>query len=114
QLGYIGPNSFAEETQRLIHKVFDYKTVFGWQHQIRNAAALQTGVLYSAKISADKKIAPADFHFQADVTAGTVFTGATVGILSRIALKPLLPVYESNLHGAALSRDKTEQSELYL
>jgi len=117
QVGYIGPNSFAEETQRLIHKVFGYKTVFGWQHQIRNTVALQAGFLYSLKLAPKQQLSKTDFHLQADVNVGTVSTGATVGLMGRIAIKPLLPVYESNLHGASLDTDKSsynDKSELFV
>ena len=42
--------------------------------------------------------------------------GTSVGVLSRISLKPLLPVYDSNLYGAALNADPLakDQRELYL
>ena len=116
QLGYVGSNSFAEESQRAFHAVFGYKKVQGWQHQIENTVAVQANAFYSKKLSAAGGGTILDFHVQSEVNTGTVLNGISVGILSRISLKPLLPVYNSGLYGAALNADpqfyKTEK-ELY-
>lgn len=113
QIGVVGPGSGAEQVQETIHDVFGYKPVNGWDYQIRNTLALQVGATYALKVAGTDHI---DLHARANVVAGTAFTGATVGVLSRISLKPLLPVYDSTLHGAALNRDKLShrhQSEFF-
>ena len=101
-LGFVGPNSFAEETQKGFHALFNYKKVRGWQHQIKNVLALQTHVLFSKKVVNHKKI---DFNFQSEANLGAVSTGISSGFLSRISLKQLIPIFNSNLHGASLNRD---------
>jgi lipid A 3-O-deacylase len=116
QLGYVGPNSFSEETQRLIHDIFGYKKVLGWQHQIRNTLAVQTGLLYSVKVL-PQAFSDVDFHVQADFNLGTAFTGATLGWLTRIGLEQLLPIYDSNMHGASINAKKDvykDQTEKYI
>lgn len=116
QLGYVGPNAFGEELQKLFHKSFGYKKVRGWQHQIENALAVQTNLFYSKKLFPSLKSENIDFHAVADVNAGTVLDGISVGFLSRISLKKLLPVYNSNLYDAALNSDSQfykQESEFY-
>ncbi|MGK4566400.1 lipid A-modifier LpxR family protein [Flavobacterium sp. 3HN19-14] len=105
QLGFVGPNAFGEETQHFFHKNFGYKRIYGWENQIRNAFAVQGNMFFSKEIfpNFNDKI---DFHVQADVNFGTVWDGITTGILSRMSLKPLLPIYNSNLHGASTNADR--------
>jgi hypothetical protein len=116
QVGYIGPNSFARESQEFFHDVFGYKRVYGWQHQIGNALAVQGGLLFSKKVFSKEFSQNIDFHIQANGNAGTIFTNVSVGILSRISLKKLLPVYNSNLYDAAVNSNKQVyrgESEFY-
>lgn len=40
QLGLIGPQSYAEETQKLVHKLRDLQTPNGWDHQLKNEPGL--------------------------------------------------------------------------
>ena len=54
QFGFIGVNSFAEEMQKEFHAIFNYKSVQGWQYQIKNAVALQTNFLFSKKLFGGK------------------------------------------------------------
>lgn len=116
QLGVVGPNSYAEEVQKFIHNTFGYKSVEGWGYQINNAVAVQLGASYSHKLFPKSKSKNIDFHVKGDANVGTIFTGASVGFLSRIGLKELLPVYDSNLYGASINSNtdvwKT-QSEFY-
>ena len=112
QLGFIGANSFAEEVQTKFHAAFNFKAVQGWQHQIKNALAVQTHFLYSKKLAADQNI---DFHFQSEANLGTIFTGVSSGFMTRISLKKLVPIYDSNLHGASLyTNPQQNDSEFYL
>lgn len=99
QAGVVGPSSRARQMQEFIHSTFGYKRVRGWEYQIRDAAALQLGAFYSQKLYRGDHI---DLNFKANAVAGTVFTGANAGFLTRISLNPLLPIFDSVLYGAAL------------
>lgn len=113
QAGVVGPASQAQEMQEFIHNTFGYKPVRGWEYQTHNALALQLGASYSKKIYGDDHF---DLNAKGNAAAGTVFAGATVGVLSRISLKPLLPVYDSALYGAALRNEASaykSQSEFF-
>jgi lipid A 3-O-deacylase len=118
QGGVVGPESYAEQFQEGLHKLVGYPTVKGWQYQIPTTLALQAQAVYSHKILSGRFHEKVDFHLQGEVNAGTIWMGAAVGPMVRISLKrPLLPVYDSALHGAALNHNKElykEQRELFL
>ncbi len=40
QLGIVGPGSFAEETQKLVHELKDVQRPNGWDHQLKNEPGL--------------------------------------------------------------------------
>lgn len=116
QLGYVGPNSFAKEAQEVFHDVFGYKRIYGWDSEIRNALAVQANVFVSKKILGTLTGDHFDFHLQVEANAGTIFDNVSVGFLSRISLKKLLPIYNSNLYGATANADKKiyrSESEFY-
>ncbi len=116
QLGYIGPNALGKEMQRAFHDVFGYKRVNGWQHQIKNALAVQGNAVFSKKISLENLGRVFDSHFNSYANGGTIWNGISIGILSRIGLKKLLPIYNSNLHGASVNADAKvyrDESEFY-
>jgi lipid A 3-O-deacylase len=111
QLGFIGANSFAEEVQTKFHALFNYISIQGWQHQIKNALAVQTHFLFSKKIAGKPNI---DFHFQSEANLGTIFTGVSSGFMTRISLKKLVPIYDSNIHGASVyANTQQNDSEFY-
>lgn len=114
QLGYVGPNAFGEEVQRGFHDLFGYRNVYGWEHQIKNAFAVQANVFYSIKLF-PKKESYVDVQLQAEASVGTIFNSLTVGPVARFSLKKLLPVYNSNLYDGSLRADKNykEESEFY-
>lgn len=118
QAGVLGRESMAEETQKLIHNIFGYDPVRGWKYQIKSVAAFQANILYSKKVFPDKYKEKVDFHVIGKLSAGTIWMGASAGPMARISFKrPLLPVYESSLHGAALNNNKElyrEQREFFL
>lgn len=118
QGGIVGPASLAEEFQRNLHKVIGFPTVSGWQYQITTTIAAQGQAVYSRKILPGRFHEKIDFHIQGELNLGTIWVGAAVGPMVRISLKrPLLPMYDSALHGAALNHNKEiykEQRELFL
>ncbi len=116
QLGYVGPNALGEEMQRAFHDVFGYKRVYGWQNQIKNALAIQANLVYSKKILSTISNQTVDFHAQSELNVGTIWDAVNIGVLARIGIKKLVPVYDSNLHGAAINVDSKaykDQSEFY-
>lgn len=113
QLGFVGKNSFGEEMQEQFHNFFQYRAVHGWQHQIQNALAIQTHLLYSMKLFPKKDYNYIDFNFQSEANLGTIFTGVKTGVMTRIGFKKLVPIYDSNLHGASMSKNVVQQSEFY-
>jgi lipid A 3-O-deacylase len=114
ELGFVGPNSFAEETQKRFHKILSYKSVYGWETQVTNALAIQSHFLFSNKLLPTLNNNKIDFHFQSEANLGTIFTDVSAGFLTRIGFKKLVPVYDSNLYGASVSRElRKSESEFY-
>lgn len=116
QIGFVGPNSFAKETQSYFHGVLGHRKARGWQHQIRNALALQTHFFYSKKLFLNQNQQLIDFCFQSEGNMGTALTGFSAGFLTRIGFKKLVPIYDSNLHGASVngsSQAGINESEFY-
>jgi hypothetical protein len=105
EVGFVGPNSFAEVTQKRFHKLFSYKSVYGWETQITNTVAVQTHSLFSNKLLPKLNNHKVDFHFQMEANLGTVFTNISAGFLSRIGFKKLVPIYNSNLYGASVTSE---------
>ncbi len=118
QGGVVGPESYAEEFQKGLHKLVGYPTVRGWQYQITTTIAAQAQAVYSHKIFSGKYHEKVDFHLQGELNVGTIWMGASIGPVARVSLKGLLlPMYHSALHGAALNHNKEvykEQRELFL
>lgn len=116
QMGFVGPNAFGEEVQSGFHKTFGYKKVHGWQYQIHNTLSIQGNIFYSKNIISAQKNLGFDLNLVGDTNFGTTNTGGSVGLLARIALKKLLPIYNANLYNAALNADKKvykNESEFY-
>jgi hypothetical protein len=105
KLGFLGPDSFARETQNKLHEVLSYKPVYGWETQIANGVAIQTHFLFSKKVYSKLNSDKIDFHIHSDVNVGTIFTSISVGFLSRIGFRKLVPIYDSNLYGASITSE---------
>jgi hypothetical protein len=105
ELGFLGPDSFARETQNKLHEVLSYKPVYGWETQIANGVAIQTHFLFSKKVYSKLNSDKIDFHIHSDVNVGTIFTSISVGFLSRIGFRKLVPIYDSNLYGASITSE---------
>jgi hypothetical protein len=118
QAGVVGPESLAEDFQKLIHNTFGYDPVRGWKYQIQTTYALQANVFYSKKLLPQAFNEKVDFHIQGDLNVGTIWMGASIGPMARISFKkPLLPIYDSALHGASLNRNPEafkDQQEFFL
>lgn len=108
QAGVVGPKSGARQFQTRLHEVLGLPTVRGWDYQIKNTLALQGNAVYLQKVLAGRYHETTDFYLQAQADAGTIWVGASVGVMVRISLRGLLlPMFDSALHGAALHKDAT-------
>ena len=118
QAGIVGKESLAEDFQESLHKLLNYPAVRGWEHQIRTTFGFQANAFYVHKIFKERYKEKVDLYLQADVNAGTIWTGISAGPMMRISLKRLLlPIYDSNLYGASVSnktQETNEQREFYL
>jgi hypothetical protein len=99
----MGPNAYGRETQESFHRIIGYKEVYGWENQLHNAFAVLAHVLYSKKLFPTQHNDFIDLHFQSEANVGTIFTGVSTGLVSRIGFKKLLPIYNSNLYDASVS-----------
>jgi lipid A 3-O-deacylase len=108
QLGYVGANSLARETQNLLHKLMGYKSVQGWEYQIQNALAIQTHFFFSKKLLLKIDNEKIDFHFQSEANLGTIFTAASAGFATRIGFLKLAPMYDSNFYGGSIGSEEKE------
>lgn len=108
QAGVVGRESLAQDFQEGLHSLLGYHRVEGWKYQIKTLAGLQANAFYSTKIFSGTYNEKIDFHLQGEAFAGTIWTSASLGVMSRISLNKdkLLPMYNSALHNATLSRDK--------
>ncbi|AWG21065.1 hypothetical protein FFWV33_05720 [Flavobacterium faecale] len=108
RLGYLGPNSFGRQTQNNFHKIVGYPKLLGWEHQIQNALAIQTHFLYSKKLFRERNNQFTDVHFRSEANLGTIFTGVSTGLITRIGFKKLTRIYDSNLYGASVGSNESE------
>lgn len=115
QLGFMGPNAFGQEVQKVFHQTFGYEAVKGWQYQIHNAILAQAEVFYGKNLITLDDKNTMDVLAQAEVKMGTIWNEITAGPVLRIGFKKLLPISDSNLYDAALRYDQNyrETSEFY-
>lgn len=113
QIGVVGPNSFAKETQKSFHDLVGYKVVRGWEYQIKSTLAVQSHFLFSKNIFSKKNNKIVDFHFQSEANLGTIFTGGSAGFMTRIGFLKLIPMYDSNFYGGSI-RSKAKEFYFYI
>jgi lipid A 3-O-deacylase len=113
QLGVLGPASQAQEVQEAYHGWFQFYEPTGWQYQIHNALGAQLGLFYSAKLYPSAPSEQIDVHGFTDLKLGTICTSATVGVISRVSLTDLLPIFNSNLYGASVGKRNAGDKEAY-
>lgn len=114
QLGYVGPNSFAEQVQSGTHQLFHYTAFEEWDYQIKNALSIQTYFMFSKPFLGSLNSKRFDFQWQSEAKLGTIFTSLSTGFVSRIGIKKLVPLLDSNFYGASLKADASPlESEFY-
>ena len=86
QLGIVGPESFAEETQKFVHKLIGSKRPEGWDNQIKNEPGL--AFVYERKWRIVQAEVAGGLDFDAipylGGTLGNVYTYANTGIEARL------------------------------
>ena len=86
QLGIVGPASFAEETQSLVHELLASQRPNGWDNQIKNEPGL--AVVYERKWRLLQAEAVGGLGFDAITylggTLGNVYTYANAGVEARL------------------------------
>ncbi|MES2239414.1 MAG: lipid A deacylase LpxR family protein [Bacteroidota bacterium] len=114
QLGYVGPNSFAAEVQSETHRLFNYKSFEEWDYQIKNTIGVQAYFMFSKTFLSSIKSKRIDFQLQSEAKLGTIFTSLSTGFVSRIGIKKLVSLSESNFYGASLNKEGNPlESEFY-
>lgn len=114
QIGYVGPNSFAEQIQSGTHRLFHYTAFEEWDYQIKNALGLQTYFMFSKPFLSSINTNRIDFIWQSEAKLGTIFTSLSTGFVTRIGIKKLVSLSDSNFYGASLSTNTSAlESEFY-
>lgn len=120
QLGIVGPLSFAEQTQKLVHKLSDNQSPNGWDNQIKNEPGL--AVVYERKwrffYNGPVGESGLDFIPHLGGALGNIHTYANAGMEARIGwnlprdfgTSLIRPAGDSNAplndHDPRLSRDQ--------
>lgn len=86
QLGLVGPQSYAEETQDLVHDLIDQRRAKGWEHQLKNEPGL--AAIYERKWQIDPFFSRGTFAIDAIThlggALGNVATYANTGFETRM------------------------------
>lgn len=110
QLGFVGPYSFADKVQSGTHRLFHYTAFEQWDYQIQNTFGIQTYFMISRPVLKKIKSERIDFQWLSEAKLGTIFTSLTTGFVTRIGLKKLMPLSDSNFHGASIRADTIQQA----
>ena len=114
QVGCVGPSSLAGQVQSGTHRLFNYKAFEEWDYQIKNTLGLQACFMFLKGFLSSIKSKRIDFQWQSEAKIGTIFTSLSTGLVTRIGIKKLVNLSDSNFHGASLSNDRNSlKSEFY-
>jgi hypothetical protein len=88
ELGIVGPHSFAEQAQKFIHGLFNFKHPNGWDHQLHDELALEALFEHKWKLlhSGARRGFGYDLLPQLGVGLGNVYIGSGAGIEARCGL----------------------------
>ncbi len=110
QVGIMGPASGVGAFQDFMHDFIGWYSVDGWEHQITNTIGLNVHAMYSMKV-ANYLSKQADINLYGFANAGTINTNIAVGFWNRISILRINKVYESNLYGASIVKDRKVKTE---
>ncbi len=89
QMGMVGPLSFAEESQTLVHELRDINTAKGWDNQLRNEPGLLVAFERKWLFSSDSdRLLTADTIVHAGGVIGNVATYLNTGLEVRYGMNP--------------------------
>ena len=87
QIGIVGPESFAEQTQKLVHRMRDCQRPNGWEHQLKNEPGLAVIYNHMTRIlCANSRGIDIDAIAHAGGALGNVYTFADTGMEVRFGL----------------------------
>ncbi len=110
QIGIMGPASGVGAFQEFMHDFIGWYGVDGWEHQITNAIGLNVHAMYSLKLT-NYLSKQADINIYGLANAGTIRTNLAIGFWNRISFLQLNKVFESNLFGASIVKDRKLKSD---
>lgn len=115
ELGFIGPNSKAQELQEFIHNIYGFEKADGWDYQIKNALAANLEFDYLKPLS-HRESKRFDLTSKSSIIAGTILTEISTSMYSRINLskKELKPFSNSSLFESNLSNKTEQHKEFFL
>ncbi len=86
KIGIVGPHSFAGDMQKFVHRVFGFRPVNGWAHQLKDEPVL--GIAYDHKWKAWQGEKPSGFGsdviFHGGGELSNALTGANTGVELRL------------------------------
>lgn len=86
QAGIVGPQSYAEQTQKLVHDLIDSPIPQGWNNQLKNEPGLE--LIYERKWRSFRRESNVGFGFDLishlGAAVGNVYTYANTGIEARL------------------------------
>lgn len=106
QFGVLGKSAYGQELQDFIHDIYGFKKAVGWQHQIKNAVALNFNATY-IKLITKKKTNSFDISWINKAKAGTIYTNIATGFYGRIAFNPLQKIANSIAFNTNLNNKNT-------
>lgn len=115
-LGILGPNAFGRELQKFIHDIYGIKDAVGWEHQVRNAFALNGNITFVKSLIKDSSFTN-DINWVNSLNVGTVFTDISTGFYTRIGLFKLQSLSNSIAFGGNLNNENTSfnnEKEVFL
>jgi hypothetical protein len=88
QLGVVGPDSLAQESQDWVHSIIDDRKPAGWRFQLHNEPAVELTYERSFKIIPPASILGVFFDVEphAGAAVGTVYDYANAGLMARAGI----------------------------
>lgn len=112
QFGTVGPRALGRQAQETLHNTVGFYKINGWQYQVNNEVGLNISFNYMRSLQGWRK---ADLSLSSSATAGSSFTGASMGLLFRTgAINKLYNSVSTNSRIAPGAGDSTSHKEFFL